>query len=69
MNEDANPEPEQRKPVTELPPPVEPGKASAKAQPFIVFAKDMGLKPGYSLDRVWESLIPIPGLRVEFPLQ
>jgi hypothetical protein len=61
MNEDANLEPEQRKPETELPPRVEPVEATVEAEPFVIGARDMGLKPGYNFDKVPELIEEIEG--------
>lgn len=40
---------------------LEPRKKSAKAKPFKIQARDMGLKPGYNLDKTWELIEEIEG--------
>ena len=60
MNEDAKLQPERRMPETALPR-AEPVETTAKAEPFVVRAKDMGLKPGYNLDKVWELIEEVEG--------
>jgi hypothetical protein len=32
-----------------------------EAEPFVVRARDMGLKPGYNFDKVWELIEEIEG--------
>jgi hypothetical protein len=61
MHDDAKLEPEQRKPATGLPPSVEPVEATVEAKPFVIRAKDMGLKLGYNFDKVWELIEEIEG--------
>ena len=61
MNEDAKLQPEGRMPETALPR-VKPVEATVKAEPFVIRAKDMGLKPGYNFDKVWELIEEIEGL-------
>ncbi len=39
----------------------EPVEATDKAEPFVIRAKDMGLKPGYNLDKVWELIEEVEG--------
>ena len=40
---------------------LEPRKKSAKSKPFKIQARDMGLKPGYKLDKTWELIEEIEG--------
>jgi len=47
-------------PETALPR-AEPVETTAKAEPFVIRAKDMGLKPGYNLDKVWELIEEVEG--------
>jgi hypothetical protein len=60
MNEDPKLQLEAPMPETVLPR-VEPVEATVKAEPFVVHAKAMGLKPGYNLDKVWELIEEVEG--------
>jgi len=40
---------------------LEPRKKAAKSKRFKVQARDMGLRPGYNLDKTWELIEEIEG--------
>jgi hypothetical protein len=40
---------------------LEPRKKSTKSKPFKIKAWDMGLKPGYNLDKTWDLIEEIEG--------
>ena len=40
---------------------LEPRKKPGKPKPFKVQARDMGLKPGYNLDKTWDLIEEIEG--------
>jgi hypothetical protein len=39
----------------------EPVEATVNAEPFVVRAKAMGLKPGYNVDKVWQLIEEVEG--------
>jgi hypothetical protein len=52
---------EKAKSGTEEPPGLNRGRNSANPAPFKVQAWDMGLKPGYNLDKTWDLIEEIEG--------